>query len=84
MKKTWTRLAGIGLADEMAVPLFASRAQATGTMGGEPTQMNEERALTLSPTAFDQLFTPFFATSLYDTNTLRNTLIDLPCPRTPT
>lgn len=77
MKKTWTRLAGIGLAAAMAVPLFAACTPDSGPSGGDPTQLNEDRALTISSGAFDNVFNPFFATSLYDSNVVGQTQIAL-------
>ena len=77
MKKTWTRLAGVGLAAAMAVPQFAACTADSGPCGGDPTQLHEDRAWTSSSGACDNVFNPFFATSLYDSNVVGQTQIAL-------
>ena len=89
MKKKWLRLAGIGLAVAMAMPIFAACTPGENPnnpddpdinddpIGGDPTQLNENRALQISSGAFDQVFNPFFATSQYDANVVGQTQIGM-------
>lgn len=89
MKKKWLRLAGIGLAVAMAMPIFAACTPGENPnnpddpdinddpIGGDPTELNENRALQISSGAFDQVFNPFFATSQYDANVVGQTQIGM-------
>ena len=76
MNKKWMRLAAVGIAASMALPIFAACTPGE-EQGGDPTQLNETRALQISSGAFDQVFNPFFATSQYDANVVGQTQIGM-------
>ena len=75
MNKKWVRLAAVGLAASMALPIFA--ACTPGEDDGDPSQLNENRVLQVSSGAFDRVFNPFFATSQYDANVVGQTQISM-------
>lgn len=77
MNKKWMRLAAVGIAASMALPIFAACTPEETVTPGDPTQLNENRALQISSGAFDQVFNPFFATSQYDSDVVGQTQIGM-------
>ncbi len=73
MKIKWWKLVSVGMAAAMALPLFAACKDKSGA-GGE---LNESRVLNLSSGDFDGVFSPFFATSAYDSTIVGQTQISM-------
>ena len=73
MKKLWWKFACVGLAAAMALPFLA--ACGGGENYDSAEERNENRALRMSSGEFDGVFSPFFATSQYDSNVIGQTQI---------